>query len=175
MENKILLIELSEYKKELDTLIEKMIEAEKFAKEIPCLSEEILKMKSNKSFTGLITRSFKGHYFNWGLNRYHYSNEHKPTNFYEEYTGPNFLFSLYVNTLSIYDSHEKFGLEKLSDFCFYFDELNSIFYTKDSEIEMFLDEYCKWEDYATKEAFLKSKKEKIIKLKKQIEKLEVKS
>ena len=56
------------------------------------------------------------------------------------------LFSVYFNTYTMYDSWEEYGIEKLKDIegVFFFDNLNSKFYVRPEAIEVFLDAAEEW-------------------------------
>lgn len=141
-----------EYKKELADLKYKMLKAEKFAEKLPLFSEQILERKLSGSEQRIKFDSrYKGVYFAWGINRGFFGNDldRSITNYsgddYKEY-----LFSIYINTLSMYDSHEDFGLFDVakSTNIFAVDYLNSTFYAKDSQIEGLLDALVVWHENA---------------------------
>lgn len=170
MFEKIKLINDESFKEELKLTIDKMVQSEKFAEKIPCLKEFIIKRKLNSAFEGVITDRYKSEFFPWNLCRNLYKGERKPTNYENEFENPMYLFSLYINTLSIYDLHDKFGMEELAKFCFYFDYSNSTFYVEDSKIKEFLEAYLVWVKQAKEKAKIKIRENKINELKKELEK-----
>ena len=106
-----------QYEEELETLKDKMLKAEKFAERVPCFSKEILSGKITGEEEWI---KFGNYYKNlhcaWGINRglYEQGTSRSLTN----YRGKNYkehLFNIYINTLTVYDSHEKYGLNEIKD------------------------------------------------------------
>ena len=164
-----------EYKKELADLRYKMQKAEGFAKKLPIFSEEILKRKLSEDESWIkFGDRYKGLYCAWGINRglYEQGTNREATNYkgkpYKEY-----LFSIYINTLSQYNSHESFDLGEIQENTplFFYDCLNSTFYATDDQIEGLLDALCEWYENAKKKIVEHNKKEKIAKLKADLVKL----
>jgi len=135
-----------EYVKELNDLKERMIKAEKFSEKLPLFKDQILKNKYTGEENWMqFDKWYKGMYLAWGLNRGFYKKEKdNMTNNKNDYCG--YYFNIYINTLTLYDLHEKFDLyEMLSDVdIFFIDHLNTTFYVSDENIESFLDALNVW-------------------------------
>ena len=166
-----------EYVKELEELKVKMGKAEKFAKKIPVFEKLILERKLTGE-EGFIDFGYwyKRTPYNWGIKRGFFKDgAHRTvtnmskTNKYSEY-----LFFLYFNTLSLYDSHESYGLEELekSESVFFFDYLNSTFYIKDQHIEEFLEMANDWYLKALESHKEEGRKKEIKALKTKLEQLQ---
>lgn len=137
-----------EYMDELAELKTRMIKAETFAEKIPLFADEILKGKlSGEEMWVRITDRYKDIYFAWGLNRGHFKRgvsgdiTNHPTKDYDGY-----FFSVYINTLTLYDLHESFSLYDAFEGVeiFFIDHLNSRFYIEDEHIELFLEALNAW-------------------------------
>ena len=151
---------IQQYKDELKALKIKMAEAEKFAEKIPVFRQFILDNKIDGTEEWVkFPSSYKRIYFNWGLNRARFKpgTRRTITNYKGGYD--KHLFKVYINTLTLYDSHEEFGLEKVLEksTVFFFDELNTTFYVEDEHIEGFLEALNDW--YVDAIANLKQYKE----------------
>ena len=138
-----------EYVKELEDLKTKMGKAEKFAGKIPVFSKDILENKYTGEEPHInFGKYYKEIYFAWGVTRGYYSSakdsKRTITNFRGDYAG--YFFNVYINTLTLYDLHENFGLyESLEEVDIFFtDAMNSTFYITDENIENFLDTLCGW-------------------------------
>jgi hypothetical protein len=138
---------LEQYEKELKELKEKMISAEKFAEKIPCFRDFILKNK----ITGIEDyTNFASYYkkirFDWGLGRARYisGTDRNITNCQRKHD--KYLFSVYINPLTLFGEHEYFGLERVLEksTVFFFDKLNHTFYVEDEHIEGFLEALNNW-------------------------------
>ncbi len=83
------------------------------------------------------------------------------------------MFCIYINTLNIYSSHEKYGLEDVAKQTklFFYDKINSTFYVTDEHIESLLDNLVAWKDKAMARAREDGKQGKIDKLQEQIDQL----
>lgn len=166
---------IKQYENEIKELKEKMILAEKFAKVVPIFSENILdnKLSGNEQWHKF-GDFYKKVYFPWGVNRglYKSGTNRNVTNYdggeYNEY-----LFNVYINTLSMYDSHNKHDLEKICDSVdvFFYDKCNSTFYVTDENIESLLDELCEWYEKAREKQAELNNKNEIIKLQQKLDKL----
>ena len=165
---------IKQYQDELKALKEKMVGAEKFAEKIPCFQQFILdnKLDGNEDSVKFAS-SYKRIYFSWGLHRSRFKSgtNRTITNYDGDYN--KYLFSVYINTLDLFDTHEKFGLEDVLEksTVFFFDRLNTTFYVEDAHIEGFLEALNDW--YVEATAQLKQYKinEEISKLEKQLAKL----
>jgi hypothetical protein len=167
---------IKEYEEELKALKHKMIAAEKFAKELPIFAKKILADKINGDEHWIhFGKYYKGMNFSWGINRGFYSavGNRTVTNYPGNYVYQEYLFCIYINTLNIYDSHEKYGLENVAKQTklFFYDRINSTFYVTDEHIESLLDNLVAWKDRAIDLAREDSKQGKIDKLQEQIDKL----
>ena len=169
-----------EYQKELDQLKAKMEAAEELAEQLPYFKDLILKKKLGVGSVHL-GRSYKKLYLDCEIRRFKYDSakDETPTNY--EGDCKEELWFVYINTLSIYDSHEKYGLNKLAEKVFYYDAINTTFYAKTEELIPLLDALVEWKDEALlllaggrveedlkqieeEEAILKKKKERLRKL-----------
>jgi len=138
-----------EYLDELAELKLKMEKAELFAEKLPFLSETILRGKITGEEEWLkLADKYKKIYLKWGLNRgYFRSGSRRYVMNYpkdKEYNLP--LFSVYINTITLFDTHQEFGLyDYLKGVDIFFsDVLNSTFYVTDDNIEAFLEALNTW-------------------------------
>lgn len=162
-----------EYKKELADLKAKMLTAEAFAKKLPLFEDVIIKNKlSGKENFFKYCNRYKETYLPWELSRGFYKEggrnctiTNHPTKDYEGY-----FFSLYINTLSMYNRHEDYGIyEALSDVdVFFIDHLNTTFYITDENIEQFLDAINDWYLSAREKAKQQNAREVIEKKKQEL-------
>ena len=151
------------YKQELKELTEKMEKAELFAEKFPIFKDFIIKNKiNNETRPCNFWERYKDLCLNWGIRRFYYEDNTNITNCKKKYKWN--LFNIYFNTLSLYDSHEKYWLEELwkIDWVFFFDSSNSTFYIKDEWIEEFMEEANNWYNKALIEV-KKDRREKEIK------------
>ena len=137
---------IKQYEDELEALKKKMIRAEKFAERIPYFRQFILDKKLDGTEEGVtFATSYKRISFYWDLYRMRFNSV---TNRIANYEGnyDKHLFRLHLNTLTLYDSHEKFGLEKILEKSnvFFFDGWNTTFYIEDEHIEEFLEALNAW-------------------------------
>ena len=166
-----------EYVKELEELKAKMRKAEKFAKKIPVFEKLILerKLTGEEDFVNFGYR-YKRTPYNWGIRRGFFKDgtQRTITNMSKTNKYCEHLFFLYFNTLSLYDSHESYGLEELgkSESVFFFDYLNSTFYIKDQHIEEFLEMANDWYLKALELHKEEGKKKEIEELKTRLERLQ---
>ena len=165
---------LEQYEKELEELKARMLAAEEFSIALPIFKEDIIERKLTASDEIIRFNSwFKGFYFAWDISRSHYekganrevTNYHKPHDIH--------LFSLYINSLSIYDSHEEYGLDELHEKVdvFFYDKLNSTFYATDEQIEPLLEALVVWKEQAVVLNKADSRQGKIDSLQEQIDQL----
>jgi hypothetical protein len=157
-----------EYQKELDELKAKMEAAEELAEQLPYFKDLILREKLGVGSVHL-GKVYKGLYLDCGINRNKYNSEEGKNlrNYEGDFKGE--LWSIYINTLSIYDSHEKYGLGKLVKEVFYYDVINTAFYAKTDELMSLLDALVEWK----KEAMVQLKADTAIEELKNIEKREI--
>jgi len=140
-----------EYIEELEKLKQRMEQAEAFAAKIPVFAEKILKEKYTETMN---SKNFGDYYkdmpMRWGIWRDYFSSTRSKgceiTNYLEGKTYNTYLFRVYINTISLYDLHEKFGLDEyLKDVTiFFFDTLNCTFYIEDAHIGAFMEALYKW-------------------------------
>ena len=164
-----------EYTKELAKLKKRMMKAESFAKKIPVFKELILQDKiTGEEDWNKFGERYKGLHLNWGINRGHYCSETNRTvnNFNKEYDC--FLWSIYINTLTLYGEHEKFDLNEIMNNLdlFHYDQMNTIIYATDDQIEPLLEALLKWYLNAKETVDEYKKQKEILKLKKDLARLE---
>jgi len=166
-----------EYEQELINLKAKMQKAEKFAEELPIFKDIILENKftSEEGHINFGNRC-KELYLDWGINRNRLisGTNRTITNYDRDATYNKHLFSIYFNTLTIYDSHNKYDLDKITEKVdvFFYDSLNSTFYIEDEHIERFLDEAVRWLEIARKKEKELRDKKRIESLQKELKELE---
>lgn len=111
--------------------------------------------------------------FPWGIGRGLFSqgSRREILNYRKKYHG--YLFCLYINTLTLYDRHDKYGLPNIikADY-FFFDALNTTFYATDEQIEPLLDDLHEWYLSAMGSAKRDNAKERLEKLTNEIKKAE---
>ena len=138
---------IQQYEDELKALKIKMVGAEKFAKKVPVFRQFILSNKIDGTEENVrFADGYKGIRFHWGLNRARFKSgtSRTITNYKGDYD--KHLFKVYINTLTLFDTHEEFGLEKVLEksTVFFFDDLNTNFYVEDEHIEGFLEALNDW-------------------------------
>ena len=159
-----------EYQQELKELKAKMLKAEKFAEKLPIFADRILEHKFTGEETGINFGSYyKKLYLAWGIKRYFYKDNKNITNCKIDVCD-KYLFCIYINTLSLYDQNEDFGLfESLKDVdIFFIDHLNSTFYVTDENIEHLLEALNTWCLVAREEAQSFKKAERIKKARQEL-------
>jgi len=142
---------IEQYEKELKELKEKMIRAEAFAEKVPCFRDFILKNKitGTEDYTAFASY-YKKTPFNWRLSRrlsrarYISGTNRSITNYQRKHD--KYLFSVYINPLTLFGEHEYFGLERVLEesTVFFFDKCNTTFYVEDEHIEGFLESLNDW-------------------------------
>jgi hypothetical protein len=138
---------IKQYERELKELKEKMIRAEAFAEKVPCFRDFILKNKitGTEGYTDFASY-YKKIPFNWRLSRARYisGTNRNITNYQLKHD--KYLFSVYINPLTLFGEHEYFGLERVlkESTVFFFDKLNDTFYVEDEHIEGFLEALNNW-------------------------------
>ena len=168
---------LEENRKEITDLYNKMVKVEYFADTFPCFKEIILKRKMtwDEHMCNNFWDRYKWVYFSSDIRRIHYNSDQTQykwhiTNFVWDYNCR--VFNIYVNTYTLYDSHEKYWLDELDKpWVFFFDKLNSTFYINDHYIETFLEEYIVWYENAKKSEAEARKEERKLFYEKELEKL----
>ena len=166
---------IKQYEDELKALKKKMNEAVKFAEKIPVFRHTILDRKlTGTEDSVLFANSYKSIPLHWGLHRSRFKTgtNRTITNYHKEDYDKH-LFTLYINTISLYDSHEKFGLEKVLDksTVFFFDKMNTNFFVEDEHIEGFLEALNDWYVDAVVEVGQYKKDEEIRKLEERLARL----
>ena len=168
-----------EYQEELNKLKEKMEKAKILAERLPIFEEKIIKGKMAYDSEWLnFGDRYKKIPLDWGINRGLYKDKtsREITNYEYEIGKPyeKFLFSIYVNQLSLFGENDRFEIyEALKDVkIFFIDKMNTHFYIEDEHIEHFLDTLNDW--YLEQKAGLVEyrRKKKISELKKELSKLE---
>ena len=167
---------IEEYKKELADLKYKMQKAEEFSVKLPVFSKEILERKLSGDEPWIkFTEIYKSLCLTWGVNRGIYETGSKRTvsNYYTDKPYKEYLFNIYVNTLSVYGSHEKFGLSDIQKETpvFFYDCSNSTFYATDDQINGLLEALNSWHEKASKQVIEFNKRKEIEALKEKLEKL----
>ena len=139
------------YEDELAQLKTRMEGAERFAEKIPVLANIILGRKYTGTeewidFGGVVGNT----YFPFSIRRGKYKSgtSRAVTNHKEEHN--EYLFCMYINTITEYDSYNTFGLDGICNKVdvFFYDKLNSTFYITDDNIGEFIREYKVWHEEA---------------------------
>ena len=146
-----------DYQKELKEIEAQMKASAKFAEKLPVFAEKIMRDKRDGSEHWVdYGESYKDIYLSWGINRgfLQSGSSRQITNYKGDYSG--YYFSVHVNSFSLYDLNEKFGLyEALEGVDIFFaDEPNTTFYITDEHIESFLEALNTWYLNANKEAYI---------------------
>lgn len=157
--------------KELKKMLEKYEEELKFKDELiemfPYFEKNLLysynESKKDKKID--LGKSYKDLYLAWEICGF-YFNSKDMINYDGEEFENKLLFNLYFNSCSLFDSHEKYGLDKLSKYAFYYDKWNSTFYVEKEKLIVFLEKANEWylEALKTKkEEDNKTRKEELLK------------
>jgi len=168
-----------EIEKELKSIKEKLEKTYAFAERLPFFKEVILKKKLTGDERVI---NFGNHYeklyLGWGINRYQYKTDSLTTitNYNYEVDGSYDLplFNIYINTCSLFDTHEQFGLiEAVFGLdVFFFDQLNTKFYATDEQIIPLLEVLNDWYIKASSKLNLYNAANKVKDAKKALEKAE---
>ncbi len=165
---------IKEYEQELAELKERMLKAEEFAKKLPIFRNKII---ADKMVADCDWQSFGDYYktlfVHNGINRGLYASD---TRYIINYDVPKyklFLFCIYINSVSLFDSFEEYGLSDVANEVpiFFYDDINSTFYAEDHQIKDLLDALCKWEKRAINENKIKQLNAKILKFNDQLDSL----
>lgn len=164
-----------EYREILKKLETRLIKAEAFAKRVPVFANIILERKlTGEEDYEEYAKSYKTLYCAWGINRgfFDSKSDRNISNYEGEYSA--YLFHIYINTLVIYDSYAKFGLDEICEKVdlFFYDGSNNTFYATDDQIGSLLDALAEWKEEAVKKIGPHKKQKELEKLRKQVAELE---
>lgn len=86
------------------------------------------------------------------------------------------MWNIYINTVSLYASHKKYGLEDIKNKTpvVFYDDLNSTFYCTDEQVGGLLEALNEWYLYACEESKKAEKEIRKQELLKELEELEAK-
>ena len=147
----------------LEKIKSNMEASTKFAEKLPVFSDKIINYMfvENDEFIDFGDQ-YKNLYLAWGIKRGRYvsGTNRTVTNYHEKYD--EFLFSIYINSINLFDSNNDYNLLDVVENTplFFYDHLNHTFYAKDSQIEALLEALNVWYLNAKKEnqvVFLKEK------------------
>lgn len=162
---------IPEFQKELNDLKSKMLKAQKFAEKLQIFSRTILEYKFSGGEHWLeFGKNYKSIYLAWGIRRgfFDSNSDRRISNCKADHQ--EYLFSIYINSLSLFDTHHNFGLyEALKGVDIFFsDVLNTTFYVKDEHIEHFLNTLNDWYLDARKQNVFLREQERIEKAEKEL-------
>lgn len=163
-----------EYKKELADLKAKMIAAEAFAEKLPIFAKQILERKLTEKDSRIVFgNNYKNLHLAWGINRSFCEPDNRPINYKGKWDG-GFLFNVYVNSFSLFDESDDFGLWEFTKHLdvFHRDYSNSTFYVTDENIEPLLETLNEWVAQAFEKLKIKRATARLEKARKEIEALE---
>jgi hypothetical protein len=166
---------IEKYEKELKELRERMYQAEAFAEKVPEFADIILSNKYTMYDEWIqFTQTYKGMPFPWGINRSHFSSDSNRVIFNYPKSYNVYLWKVYINTLTLYGEHVKFGLYDIVNDTdvFFLDKDNSTFYATDEQIIPLLDRLVEWYNNALSNIKDYRNKLRIDELKRELEKLE---
>ena len=136
----------------MNEMIENQNKAWDFAEKLPCFKDIIL----SKNYSGEETNINLGRNLGdwrcaWDV--YRRFVDYEPTN-YEKGIPNKFLSEIYINSVSIYDRYENYGLEKIgySDDVFYYDKINSRLYIEDEHVCAVIVKINEWVKQASSKA-----------------------
>lgn len=160
-----------EYKKELRELKARMVKAEKWAEKMPVFKDMILAHRLSSEDQWQYGENYKSIHLGWGINRYLYKDSNNITN-YNKKMKPTYLWNIYINTLSVYDDLDNFGLEELgAKDWFFYDDLNTTFYVTDDQIADLLESLNNWYLSAIEQLGERRKIDKVKELEAELKKL----
>jgi hypothetical protein len=163
---------IEQYKKELKELKIKMIEAEMFAKKMPIFKNYIIENKITESKDCVnFGDQYKNIPLRWGIARCLYKTGEREITNYPEEKYSVFLFCIYINSCSLFDCHNRYGIEKILEKTqiFFYDQINSTIYCTDDQIEALLEQLNIWYLGAIEENKIMTAKNKIKKAQEVIE------
>lgn len=141
-----------EYKKELKSLEERMIQAEQFAKKLPIFAKVILdrKLTGTEEYERYADEIKYPYAFN-GVNRGFFSSDtpRNLTNYGKKHA--EFLFSVGINNSSNFGQQiDNFGFTEMAEKqdVFFYDKWNTHFYATDEQITTLLENLGKWYEQA---------------------------
>ncbi len=167
----------TEINQELNEMRKKLESTHAFAKRLPEFGETIL----SKKFTGdeshiCFGKQYRELWLSWGINRNHYKTDSRCTiTNYDYRVGEVYdvhLFCIYINTYSLFDEQEQFGLKEATQDLdlFFFDKLNTNFYATDEQIIPLLNALDEWYIKARSEVDLYRAKKNVVEVEKQLKK-----
>ena len=160
---------------ELNEMRKKLESTHAFAKKLPEFSKTIL----DKKLTGderhtCFGKKQRGLWLSWGINRNHYKTDSRCTITNYDYEVSEaydvHLFCIYINSISLFDTSEDFGLKEATQGLdlFFFDKLNTNFYATDEQIIPLLNALDEWYIKARSEVNFYRAKQNIISAEKQL-------
>lgn len=164
------------YIDEIETLKNKMLEAEKFAERLPLFKDYILKNKINsRNSVSQLGQKVLDVYFGQLIRLYNYSETYlgTPTN----YNGKPISIPLvvfYINRFSMfvddcYDGIIKELDESVEDLVYFYDSINSRYYVTEENLEEFCNKLSIWYNNAKEKNKQYSIEKKKIRLQKELE------
>jgi len=159
------------YEQTLKNVKEDYDKVDKVLEELPNVCEDYVIKTMKKVTTGNILDKYKEMWFSWGCHRSYYEKRSKLPFVSRLSDTGGYFTCIYINTLALYDSHNKYGLEELASLCFYFDTLNTTFYCTDEEFPIVVEALNEWYKKAVKLACKEAKEKEKEKLLKQLEAL----
>jgi len=155
----------------LDNMQVKYEKVQRFADKLPFLKDYILDKEIVESAHINFGDKYKSIPLSWGIRRGVRSSDSNPvTNCKQKYHNLA-LTNIYINTLSLYDRHNKYGIEDIADKVFFYDPLNTSFYATDEQLEDLLESLNDWYLIAKDKACIDNRKDKLAKLDKERERL----
>jgi len=161
-------------KNEYDEKVKKFKLSKEFAEKLGIFQEQII----NNQITGEENFINFGNYYQKmpfcsPIRRFFYKDNTNVTNSKIEFKD-KYLFHIYINTLTCYNSHEEYGLEDITKLTnvFFYDKINSTFYIEDEYIKDFFDKLLNWYKDAFKKARIQNIEDYIRKHRKDIVDLE---
>lgn len=162
----------------LDELLknsEKLIRIEKMIKRFPIFRDYIIdnRVESDKYDWYKLGERYKDTPYNWGISFGLFLETTSKTisNYRGKDYGEKWLFRLYFNSISLFDSYNQYNLDKIFPKAFFYDEHNSTYYIEEKDIEEFLEKANQWYLESKKANQIEKNKEKIEKLQEQLKEL----
>jgi hypothetical protein len=163
-----------EHKKMVREYIKRLYAVQELAEELPYFKDYIvgqsLTHTNGTDFSNAVSKKV---YLPHGLRRYlGKGNPHG----YDGVKIKGYYWNLYINCLSTYNRHENYDLFKMVEESgvelIYMDKTNSTFYCRDKSIGQLIEVLSSWYKQAKERAKVDFKREKLEKLKKELEDLE---